>query len=218
MKIVQIEQLDALQLELQLGTGPEQWWHSCHSTSIAIVRSGIWLGARVARGMAQGVPGQHSWVVVGDPYDLDAPIIDATWWSYQAEPPFEAEPRVRYGTARGLNYRPHGYGVIWEDGYVPQHSGGEDIAPSWLSDGTLSADARNFLHLILPLDVRGWMDLANQPVLGWPSAEILTLMARTPGLAALVPIDHLGMRTDLNPEGLYLPGPERLADGGESDL
>jgi hypothetical protein len=47
------------------------------------------------------------------------------------------------------------------------------------------------------------MTLANAPVEGWPAREILTAMAATPRLAACVPIDILGMVTDLNPKGLY---------------
>ena len=37
----------------------------------------------------------------------------------------------------------------------------------------------------------------------WPAGPILTAMAETRGLKALIPIDILGMNTDLNPGGLY---------------
>ena len=40
------------------------------------------------------------------------------------------------------------------------------------------------------------------PVGGWPAGEIFEAMTHTKGLEALVPIDLLGMLTDLNPDGL----------------
>lgn len=62
-----------------------------------------------------------------------------------------------------------------------------------------------------PLDRRAWHLLASQaPVLGWPAAEIIAAMDDTEELSAFVPIDRLGMLTDRNPGGLYLPEPARV--------
>lgn len=43
----------------------------------------------------------------------------------------------------------------------------------------------------------------------WPAAEIIAAIDDTKALSALVPIDILGMLTDRNPSGLYLPGDEK---------
>ena len=73
-----------------LGGDLAPWSRQCHAASIAIVRARIFPHARVARGWCQGVPGQHSWVVVGGGddytpacYDRErAQIVDPTLWSY----------------------------------------------------------------------------------------------------------------------------------------
>jgi hypothetical protein len=172
----------------------------CHAVSIAIVQSGV-LGqfCRVARGACQGVPGQHSWVVVGrDCYDQDAPIIDATLWSY--DPTVSG---VWSGTLTAGHHRPHGAGSIWTYGRPPK-------ATSQVIELTprqpFSPDAELFLELLGPLDLMGWAILAHCPVEGWPAGEILDAMYHTDGLAVHIPIDLLGMVTDINPDGLYLPG------------
>lgn len=43
----------------------------------------------------------------------------------------------------------------------------------------------------------------HAPVGGWPSGEITKAVYQTEALSALIPIDRVGMHTDLNPEGLY---------------
>jgi hypothetical protein len=187
---------DVRALAERVGTDPLHWPFNCHSASHAIVQSGIYPGARVARGWARGVAGQHSWVVVGDPYDEDARIIDATLWSYDPS----RVPGVWEGTQRDRVHTPHGAGHLLT-GQPPTHHGGETI--HLLPE--VSASARRFLRLVgAPFDAAGWVELANLPVGGWPAAEILAAMDDTPRLTALVPMDRLGMLTDRNPGGLYM--------------
>lgn len=174
--------------------------HQCHAVSLAILRAGLVQG-RVARGRCHGVRGQHSWIVEGpDCYDPEARIIDATLWSY--DPTVEG---VWTGTLGDGLHHPHG----WLQGLSVWHWGRPDkptgrvlhLAPTV----ALSDAARAFLKALGPLDRRGWSTLANDaPVAGWPAGEILGAMADTPELAALVPIDRLGMLTDRNPGGVYL--------------
>lgn len=167
----------------------------CHAVSLAIVRSGLYPGSRVARGTAKGVGGQHSWVVVGDAYDPDAPLIDATLWSYDP-----TVTGVWEGTYRDEVHRPHGWGHFLR-GVAPQHHGGATVH--------LARDpgpaARQFLSSIgAPFDVKGWIQVASLPVQGWPAREVIEAMLDTPTLSPLVPIDIAGMLTDRNPGGLYL--------------
>jgi hypothetical protein len=172
--------------------------HRCHAVSLAIVKSGILPdGARVARGTCRGVPSQHSWIVVGDPYALGVPIIDPTLWS--CDPTVKGVWHGR-ATNRGRHISHGGAGSIWSYG-KPVHSGGETVPLT--PAAPLSSSARAFLDLLGPLDRRGWMMLADAPVLGWPAAEIIGAMVDTKGLCALVPIDRVGMLTDRNPGGLY---------------
>lgn len=175
--------------------------HQCHAASIALVKcDDLWLpgqARRVARGTCPGVGGQHSWVVVGkDAYNPRAQVIDPTLWSYN--------PKIKgiwHGKANKHPHRPHGDGSIWEWGR-PTSTGGEIVE---IETASLSAEAVYFLDMVEPLDRRGWMELAGAPVLGWPAAEIIAAMDDTPELAALVPVDRLGMLTNRNPMGLYLP-------------
>jgi len=192
---------DVRRLAEQIGMDPERVRHNCHGVSLAIVQSGIYPGARVARGWARQVRGQHSWVVAdGGVYDLDAHIIDATLWSY--------DPKITgvwQGTQRDGRHSPHQSGHFMHAG-MPTHHGGETVH--------LTADpgpeARRFLKTIgAPFDNHGWMEVANLPVDGWPAKEIIEAMLDTPGLAALVPLDVQGHLTDRNPGGLYLPGGEK---------
>jgi hypothetical protein len=175
---------------------------NCHVVSLAIVRAGILPNARVARGHAVGVGfGQHSWVVVGNPYNPLAHIVDATLWSYDA-----TVPDVWQGTMRDGIHSPHGYGMFIQ-GERPHRHDGEPIALT--PTEPLTRRAQDFLNALGPLDYRGWHQVAHLPVNGWPAREVLTAMHQTPGLSALIPIDILGMATDLNPGGLYLAGPDR---------
>lgn len=177
---------------------------SCHEVSLAIVQSGIFPGARVARGGARGVMGQHSWVILGnddgslaDPYSPTARIVDATLWSYDM-----GVKGVWYGPNLERHW-PHQSGHFMQAG-MPSRHGGEIIR--LVVNTPLSHQAQTLLDLLGPLDIRGWMELAHLPVQGWPAGEIYTAMRDTPGLGVLIPIDTLGMTTDLNPENLYLQG------------
>src|SRR6185503_13529455 len=157
-----------------IGAPLAQTAKQCHGVSLAIVRSGRIPGARVARGTCRGVPGQHSWEVVG----------------------------VWHGMATNDGrHVPHGgHGSIWGWGKPTSGDGPPiDLTPT----KTLSRAARVFLDLLGPLDRRGWAMLAEAPVLGWPAAEIIAAMDDTADLRTLVPIDRLGMLTDRNPCSLY---------------
>lgn len=167
----------------------------CHVVSLAIVRSGRFPGARVARGFTKHCVHQHSWVVIGDPYGDRSPIIDATLWSYT--PKVEG---VWHGTLRDGVHVPHGHGSIWTWG-KPEPGAGEPIELTPRTE--LSPAAQTFLELLGPLDRQGWATLSSAPVLGWPAGEIFAAMADTPRLSSLVKVDILGMTTDRNPGGLY---------------
>lgn len=173
--------------------------HQCHVASLQLVHSGKFDGARVARGMCTGVGGQHSWVVLGDDcYADDAQIIDPTLWSYTGERP----AYVWVGSARDGLHTPHGAGSIWQWGKPENAVPGQavELTPT----EPLSSEAQAFLELLGPLDRRGWMVLlSHAPVGGWPAGEIMAAASDTEALAALVPIDRLGMLTDRNPDGLY---------------
>lgn len=185
------------QLAMLVHADTPQWWHSCHGASLQVVRSRVFAGARVARGSCIGVPGQHSWVVVGDPYDPTM-IIDPTIWSYDLSLPVATIPRAEWG-----RYTPHGAGNIW-DATMPRTAYSTKEKPIALAV-PVSSQATSFLKMCGRLGKSGWWDLLHSPVGGWPAAEIFAAAADTPELAALVPIDILGMLTDRNPGGLYLP-------------
>lgn len=184
-----------------------RWFHACHAASLHLVKSGVLPGSRVARGTCRGVGAQHSWVVVGpDCYADDAVIVDPTLWSYQS-----TCVGVWVGTAADGLHTPHGgVGSIWTWG-KPFSRGGPAIPLTPAEP--LSPDAELFLELVGPLDRHGWSMLAQAPVFGWPAAELIAAMDDTTELAALVPIDRLGMLTDRNPSGLYLPGDEPRRPG-----
>jgi hypothetical protein len=182
---------------------PELWWHNCHAISLAIVQARVWPGARVARGFCAGVGSQHSWIVIGrDCYAENAAIVDPTLWSYRDD-----VEGVWYGTAAHGWHHPHGEGSIWDFGRPPKPT--EDVIEL---AAEVSDHAHMFLELCSPtgLDRRGWGFLANAPVGGWPAAEIYEAMWHTPELKQLIPIDRVGMLTDLNPSGLYLPAEEAV--------
>lgn len=176
----------------------EQWARNCHAASTALINSDVRLDrARVARGSCRGVGGQHSWVVLGgDCYDDDAAIIDPTLWSYDA-----SVEGIWTGTYRDGLHHPHGKGSIWAWGRPEEaRNAPVELTPRqpW------SREARDFLDLLGPLDERGWIMLAHAPVENWPSAEIIDAILES-GLGAYVPIDIVGMLTDRNPGGAYLP-------------
>lgn len=174
--------------------------HDCHGGALCMVRL---VGAgRVARGWHPSIGGQHSWVVVGnDCYDPHAPIVDPTLWSYDT-----SVHGIWFGRADRWPHRPHGDGSIFNYG-KPHHHGGDTI--TLRKRGPWSRNARDFLATIGPLDYRGWSQLAHAPVAhGWPAGEIIAAMYADKRLKALLPIDIVGMATDLNPSGLYLPQPK----------
>lgn len=180
---------------------PDEWGGNCHGISLAIVKAGL-IPGRVARGRGIGVTSQHSWIVVGadaDVYAEDAEIVDPTLFHYRDD-----VDGIWHGTAADGIHHPHGAGDIWSWGHPPKATE-EPIAltPSF----PLSGAAESFVDLLGPLDRAGWGMLATHaPVGGWPAAEILAAMDDTPAVAALVPIDRLGMLTQRNPDGLYLAG------------
>lgn len=184
--------------EQVLGKPQAEWAHQCHAISHAIVRSGIYahLNPRVARGTVPGVRSQHSWVVLGeDCYDAETEILDLTLWSYLPQAPV-----VYCGNRQTWMHTPHGSGNIFMTG-MPQSHGGPAIKLT--PEIPLDKRAINFLALLGPLDVRGWHTLAHLPVEGWPAKQIITAMYQTPSIRPLIPIDIVGMVTDLNPQGLY---------------
>lgn len=175
--------------------------HDCHSVSLALVRSGLLgeggpKGPRVARGSCMGVGGQHSWVVLGHPYDDEAIIVDITLWSYN-----DRQPRIWLGSMQSGLHRPKGCGQIF-DSERPYSRGGETVL---LDTREMSPHAREFLRLIGPLDAFGWAALwSRSGMKGWPAKEILeAFVDQYPTMAALVPVDILGMITDRNPQDLY---------------
>jgi hypothetical protein len=189
-----------------LGGSLDPWAKACHAAAIQLVKSGVFgeQFVRVARGSAKKVGGQHSWVVVGhDCYAHDAIIVDPTLWSYDT-----TVKGIWIGTAAEGRHTPHGSGSIWSWGR-PTSRGGKPIK---LTPKTpLSEAAKDFLDLLGPLDRPGWQTLASAPVEGWPAGEIYAAMHHTAELRILVPVDRLGMLTDLNPQGLYLNGPNKTA-------
>lgn len=175
--------------------------HDCHSVSLALVRSGLLgkggpKGPRVARGACMGVGSQHSWVVLGHPYDQTATIVDLTLWSYNG-----SQPRIWIGDLMSGFHHPKGLEWIFNSD-KPHTRGGEPIL---LDEEKLSASARHFLQTIGPLDAPGWAALWSRcGMVGWPAKEILeAFVDQNRGMAPLVPIDIVGMVTDRNPQGLY---------------
>lgn len=189
------EELDLKPIEAVLDP-LAKWSHQCHAASCAIVKAELVPEARVARGVCEGVGAQHSWVVLGDCYADDALIIDPTLWSYD-----DRVEGIWTGTAKDGRHIPHGKGSIWEWGR-PVHTGGETVELE--PRAPFSQEALDFLGMLGPLDRGGWARLAHAPVEGWPAGEIL--LAINDSIGPLVPIDIIGMTTDTNPGGLYLPG------------
>lgn len=180
----------------------EKWARKCHQASLHLVKSGV-LGqgglVRVARGTCKGVGGQHSWAVVGNPFEPDL-IVDVTRWSYE---PGRSHIVIETDmtSKSGRHYRPHGAGSIFAWGCPPPATGPViELTPQ----KPFSDAAQGFLDLCGPLDSRGWAVLAHAPLERWPAGEILTAMYQTEALPkALIPVDALGMVTELNPGGLY---------------
>lgn len=171
----------------------------CHAASVALVRSDFAEKSRVCRGACRGVPGQHSWVVLGDDcYATDAWVVDPTLWSYDS-----TVTGIWEGQAHERPHLPHGRGSIWKWGR-PDEPQGEIIE----LEGEFSPEAQDFLDMLGPLDEEGWRIMAHAPVEDWPSGEIIAAMYRHPKIQPFIPIDIVGMVTDINPGGLYLKGEE----------
>ena len=173
------------------------WYRNCHVASLHIVQSDrfrlAFPNARVARGWAQGVDSQHSWVSTGDPYDDDTQIFDATLCDYR-----EDVHGIWTGKLADEIHVPHGYGFLLPEDY-PTGNGSDIIT----IDAPMTHELEAFLRDVGPLDAQGWMELANGPMQGWPSPEAIRLMRANPLLRSFVPIDIAGMLTDENPGGLY---------------
>lgn len=189
---------DVAKIEAVIHRPFADWAHDCHSVCLAILNAGFVPGGRIARGSCRGVFGQHSWIVDGpDVYDRDARIVDPTLWSYRDDVDgiVVAHPDDKY------QHRPMGSGIIWQYGRPPYAI--EDPVELTPPDGGWSRDAEQFLKILGPLDHAGWRALFRSPVGGWPAGEIIR-QAYLTGWAAFIPIDIVGMTTDLNPFELYL--------------
>lgn len=197
-----IDWADHEKIAADIGVPFEDWSHQCHAISIAIVKQ--YRIGRVARGTATGVGAQHSWITLGDPYDPDATIIDPTLWSYDPTVTGIVETTISAG-----RHQPHGWmgGIKIMRWGCPASDGGPEIELT--PTVPLSKHAKTFLGLCRSnagtLDRRFYMGLANAPVSGWPAAEIIAAIDDTDALSFAVPIDILGMLTDRNPGGMYLP-------------
>lgn len=182
-----------------IGIPFREWARRCHEISLALVRTGQYGRCRVARGGCQGVPSQHSWIILGDDcYDPGAIVVDPTLWSY-------ADDVNGILVTRNLErHTPHGYGEFFR-APMPSCYGGPDIELT--PEIPLGEDALEFLDVLGPLDLRGWGEVAHLPVLGWPAKEILTAMTETQtknaSLGVLIPIDVRGMLLDGNPGSYY---------------
>ena len=184
-------------IEEILGYPFNQTAYLCHGVSLDLVKSKEpeFMGGRVARGLARGVIGQHSWIVLGNPYDPQAKIIDPTLWSYDSR-----ISGVHIQDGWGTRYCPHGgKGTIWQYGRPPAPTG--EILT--IDESELSHLAKTFLELCGPLDARGWVFLGDAPVEGWPADEIYTAAWHSDMVRPIIPIDKIGMATDINPHGMY---------------
>lgn len=190
-----------------IGVPLDRWHGKCHGVSLAVVQAELFPRARVARGWCRGVAGQHSWVILSDdPYADRTVVIDPTLWTYDP-----AVPDVHVSTVGAGRHRPHGYGPSLFAAGRPRRGSGPVVRLSDAGLSVLSAVALSWVELMGPLDLAGWSSLAHGTMVGWPAGEVLHAMHLTRELKALVPIDLIGMLTDLNPHGLYLPGPDRTA-------
>lgn len=191
------------QIEDAIGIYKKDWAKQCHAISLAIVKSDLFPKARVARGFAQGVRSQHSWVVLSDDcFDPKAVIIDATLWSYVAYVPI-----IWHGSYDHDIHIPHGAFHISRTEDMPAMKG---QVIKLRDQSKMSTLAKQFLKDLNPdgLTANQWHWLAARAgVLGWPAGEIYTYMYGTPAVRALLPIDRVGMLTNLNPGGLYTKGP-----------
>jgi hypothetical protein len=183
-------------VQAAVGEPYETWSARCHEMALKVLQTGLYGPGRIARGFAAGIPGQHSWIVLGGVYDPLAVIADPTLRLWLGTEP----PGIQVLRNEGIAHRPHGSGSCFNAG-MPCSWGGEEIELA--SRGLLSEEAAEFLDDLGPLDARGWMEVASLPVEDWPAAEIIQAMYETPSLKAFIPIDIVGHLTDHNPGGLY---------------
>jgi hypothetical protein len=209
IKTVSVRELDVITLEdagimagntdriaEAIGVPSGEWDRRCHEISLKVLRTGLFGRGRVARGVCAGVGSQHSWIVLGDDvYDDSAPVVDPTLWTYRDD-----VDGIFAGFVEEYGHVPHGSGAVFM-ARMPRHYGGPDIELTPAEP--LSVSARHFLSHLLPLDLRGWGEVAHLPVEGWPAAEIITALCDTPGLGVLVPVDIVGHLTDRNPGNWY---------------
>lgn len=190
------EEWEALRRTAQTALEPmKQWHHRCHEASIALVLSGKIKGLRVARGVCRVVGGQHSWCVIGDPYDEKAVILDPTLWSYT-----NIAPEVFVGDRKRWGHKPFGTGNIFTWGRppeVPERKAYRIKPPK----GGWSPAARVFFQVLGHIDLEGWRVLAHAPVQGWPAEEVLRAMSRhSEELRMAIPVDIRGMLLDEVPD------------------
>jgi len=185
-------------VERAVGTPRELWKNRCHEISLALLKSDAFVGidARMARGFSIQITSQHSWIVLGkDVFDRTALVVDPTWSSTVMN-----APMISY--ARNFrSHRPHGWGMLTE---YPESGGGPEVEIKGMTSET--AEWVEFVRMTVdgPLDVRFWCRLFSGPLQGWPSRELVGLAAEMPELRFGIPVDVVGMLTDLNPNGLYL--------------
>jgi hypothetical protein len=183
-----------------IGIPYENWTGKCHEVSKRLLDTDLFGPGRIARGWALGVRDQHSWIVLAeDVYDPDAVVVDPTIWHNRLGHPHKG---ILVAIQWEIDtHHPHGEGSILQHAKPARGDGPViELTPGF----RLSEEARSFLKLLGPLDYRGWMQLANGPMQGWPAGEIIAAMDDTKLLRAAVPIDILGMVTRRNPMGRYL--------------
>lgn len=174
--------------------------HQCHAASVALVESGLLQRYAdgepifVARGRARGIMSQHSWVTVGTPYDPTT-IVDLTMWSYN---PCIDTVRILDGADASSHYVPHG--LSGENASEALRDMVLEMDPIHLdvSDPQAAAFLRGRV-----LDVRAWMKLFSCNVSTYPARAIIEAAHRNDRLRALIPIDLVGMLTEINVGGAY---------------
>lgn len=203
----EVSNFNVADFEELLGSDHASWAQQCHAVSLQAAKAlnqRYRTTFRVARGRVFEVTSQHSWLVLGqentapncyDPNDL---VLDLTLWSYLGK---EITPVNYVDRAGAWPHEPQGgEGDIFEH-MLPECEDGEIIELT--PEVPFSPEARQFLNNMSELDLKGWLHLANAPVHGWPAREIFTAMYQTERIRPLIPVDIIGMATDLNPKGLY---------------
>lgn len=187
------------------------WKDNCHAVSLQAARSGMFgepgPSCRVVRGWAPGygIRGQHSWIVLGRPFDPDTRTIDLTVHQW-GEVDGIVDSTVGEAYQEAYNGFPghvlHGYqaGSIWDCGKPVSNSG----EPVELERDGLSDMANAFLDVLGPQPVEGWRSLVTFPHGGWPAHEICeAIVEQIPRMEVLLPIDVIAHVTDRNPGGVY---------------